>query len=209
MKNIGLAVEGHGDVDAIPVLVRSILANQSRFDISVAPAIRVGGTSAVLSGSRFPKQFRFLANDPANCGVIIALDADDECPLALRSKIIQRIASDVGTSRVPVAVVLFNREYEALFLSQADILAGTYASFHAGDEEMQAIANSESVRNCKGAVGRYLAELSYKEVRDQAKLTARLDVNLLGTRHRAGKRLVSAIQQVLVGKSDLDELVTC
>jgi len=62
---------------------------------------------------------------------------------------------------------------------------------------------AETARGAKRLVRNAIKEFTYKESRDQVKLCAGLDIGLLEARHRAGRRVKSAIGQILAGESDI------
>ena len=57
-------------------------------------------------------------------GVLVLLDADDDCPAALGPALLERARA--ARSDVPISVVLANREFEAWFIAAAESLAGTH-----------------------------------------------------------------------------------
>lgn len=199
--HLGVMVEGQGEIESVPVVVRNILYAQGRYDVSVSRPMRVGGVHNLLNGEPFVRQFNYVANAPDNCGVLIVSDCDDGCPLEYRRRILDRIKRDCAKIDRPVGLVLINREFESLFLSQADHLAATCDYFSPKDARTL-VDTAQQVRNAKGVVKESISDFSYKESRDQVKLAARLDTTLLH-RHRAGRRLGDAVFQVLRGASDL------
>ena len=195
--NIGVMVEGDGEVEAIPLLLRKILHHSQVFDVEVSRPIRVGGLDRILNGALFPKQLEYACSDPDALGLLITADCDDGCVLQKREMLVQRVLNIVGvTPRVPIDIVLFNREYESLFLSQADILeAGT--QFFRPDNAADLVTNWETYRDAKGRVKSSIQDFSYKESRDQGKLTAHLNIDDLSSRHRAGRKLMGAVETML------------
>ena len=197
--NIGLMVEGDGEVEALAVLVRNILHRDAIYDVHVGKPMRVGGIDRILNGQLFPKQLEYACSDPQTLGILLTSDCDDGCVLESRAKLLARVTEICGEQpRVPVCVVLFNREFESLFLSQADILRDTTPYFRPDSAE-QLVGTWETYRNAKGVVKAAIKEFSYKESRDQGKIAASLNIDQLGLRHRAGKRLLSAVESILYG----------
>ena len=100
-------------------------------------------------------------------GVLIVLDADDDCPPELASTILGR-ATRARSDRV-IKVVLARREYEAWFLAAADSIAGLRGL----PSDLTPPANAESIRNAKGWLTSSMPPgRAYKETRDQPALTS-------------------------------------
>ena len=80
-------------------------------------------------------------------GVLVLLDADDDCPAALGPALLERARA--ARSDVPISVVLANREFEAWFIAAAESLAGT----HGFPADLTAPADPEKIRGAKEWLG--------------------------------------------------------
>jgi hypothetical protein len=69
-----------------------------------------------------------LRVSPTAGGVLVLIDADDDCPAHLGPALLARARE--ARSDVPVSVVLANREFEAWFLAAAPSLAGNCGLGH-------------------------------------------------------------------------------
>jgi len=116
--------------------------------------------------------------------------------------LIRRIAADVAPGvfvhvvkplRVP-RLVLANREYEAWFLAAAGSIAG-----HRGlDDGVLPPDAPESIRDAKGWLTQRMAPgRSYREVRDQAALTARMDLQQARLRAPSFDKMWRAVENLL------------
>ncbi len=117
-------VEGHGEVQAVPVLLRrlrSILA--PHLPLKVNPPPRVRRDRFIRDSTEFARYVELAARkaQPAG-GVLILLDAEDDCPAILGPELLKRARS--VRSDVRLAVVLAQREFETWFLAAAESLAG-------------------------------------------------------------------------------------
>ncbi len=175
MSRISIAciVEGHGDVKAVPLLVRRIV---HEIDPSVTlaipePAIRVSRSSLVKIGE-LERAVTLAANkNAAPGGVLVLVDADDDCPAELGPKLLSR--AQAVRADAPVAVVLANHEYEAWFLASAIALRGKQGLL----ETLEPPADPESVRGAKEWLReRMSGSRTYRETVDQPALTRLLDV---------------------------------
>ena len=103
-------VEGPGDRDASPVLLRRILFERlARYDITVARPKKANGKQDLLR--RLENFLRYSVMTPSCQGIIVLLDSDDECPRDEAMELAGRARAFNLT--VPVAIVEAKRGYEA------------------------------------------------------------------------------------------------
>lgn len=178
-------VEGHGEVDALPVLLRRL--NEWRPGHSYAqalPPIRVHRDRFLNREDEFRKQLSLAA---AKCGeqgwILVVLDADDDCPATLATEVYQRAKQHIPHRRL--SVVLANREYEAWFIAAARSLDGC-RGFRCPDE---APADAETPRDAKGWLRQNMDGGSYSEVLDQPAFTAQFDLQLAFDNSRSFRKL--------------------
>jgi hypothetical protein len=106
-------------------------------------------------------------------GILVVLDADDDCPAHLGPDLLARARAMRADKRI--AVVLANREFEAWFLAAAPSLAG----LHGFPTEFARPAKPESPRDCKGLLTKARPKgQPYKETVDQALLAAIFDMKM-------------------------------
>jgi hypothetical protein len=109
----------------------------------------------------------------AKGGVLVLLDADDDCPAEHGPLLLGR-AKAARPDKL-VSVILANREFEAWFLAAAPSLAGQFG-FPA---QFRRPRNPETPRDCKGLLTRARPRgQPYKETVDQAPLTSVFDLKM-------------------------------
>lgn len=109
------------------------------------------------------------ADAGANGGILILLDADDECPVGLAEEILRRALTERGDLRI--RVVLAKTEYESWFLA-AGVLGNPPAA------EAEPPFDPEAIRNAKGKLSALLPDgRSYRPTIHQVRLTATLDLD--------------------------------
>ena len=168
---IATIVEGHGEVAAVPVLLRRIAA-EAGVRIATPRPIRLP-RGQMLVEKEFNHAVRLAAGQAGDEGaVIILLDANSDCPAKL-GPLLGRRASAVRPDR-PIRVVLAKVEYEAWFLAAAASLAG-----HRGIRtDFSPPADPERVRDAKGLLSAHMPHgVSYKPAKHQAALSAIFDLN--------------------------------
>ena len=114
-------VEGHGEVAAVPVLLRCLIDEAHSWEVDVGRPIRRSWSE--FSTENGVAHAVGLARTRPSCGGILLLfDSDDDCPAEWGSCVQGWANSASGT--IPCAVCMAHREYEAWFLAAADSLRG-------------------------------------------------------------------------------------
>ena len=131
--NLSCIVEGHGDVAAVPVLLRRI---QQQCDpaayLEIARPIRIARHKLVKPGE-LEKAVAFAANQVASPrAILVLIDADDDCPAELGPELLAR-AKRVRPD-VPIGIVLAKYEFEAWFLASLESLGGRRGLSCRGDK---------------------------------------------------------------------------
>jgi hypothetical protein len=110
---------------------------------------------------------------PGDGGILVLLDADDDCPAKCGIQLLHRARGARSDKRV--AVVLANREYEAWFLAAAPSLAGR----HRLSADFGRPPKPESPRDCKGLLTKARPKGDpYSETVDQQLLTSIFDIEM-------------------------------
>lgn len=186
MMRVASIVEGHGEVEALPVLLRALATSrQEAGKVSILRPIRVRRDRFLNREEEFHRQM-FLAARMCGVGgwVLVLLDADDDCPAQLAPKIAARaLPCAVGCD---VSVVLANREFEAWFIAAAESLDGARGfRMRAGDESVDA----EATRDAKGWLRKRMDRGTYSEILDQSRFAARMDFSQAIGRSRSFRKL--------------------
>lgn len=195
MITLASVVEGHGEVQALPVLVRR-LADRFRPGVAVdAPTpfrlprgkFRVVGEleRAVAVAAR-----KVIAGG----GVLILVDADDDCPVEFAAELRSRCEPAAGGG--PAAFVVAQREFEAWFLASLPSLSShpdvSPSARHAGD--------CESVRDAKGRLqGQMMPGVKYSETRHQPAFSALMDLDLAAG-CRSFRKLMVDVEHLLAAE---------
>lgn len=182
-------VEGQGEVDAVPVLLRRILAEVEIYDLEIARPFRVKRNRVVREGELERAIHQALRDRATASSLILILDADDDCPRELGPQLLARCRA---ATEVPVAVVLASREFEAWYLGAKESLRGTRGI------RADAIAPSapEEIRDAKGRLSANMENRRYLEVDDQAALASRVDLSLARERCPSFDKLVRDVQRL-------------
>jgi hypothetical protein len=184
--NIQPIVEGDGEVTAVPVLLRRLIAYSHAYPLGVGLPIRRPRTDMVREEG--VRKAVCLARSRPNCaGILIILDGDDDCPKDIGPQVQEWAQAEAAP--MPCYVVIPNREYEAWFLATVESLRGTRgirddATSHPDPESPRGAA--EELRR------RMTPNRRYTKTADQPALTAVFDMAEAHRRCRSFRRMVRA-----------------
>jgi hypothetical protein len=127
MTTLATIVEGHGEDQAVPVLLRRIVADlKTPHPIQVIRPLRTS-RSRLLKTGELERAVDFSSRRAGPHGaVLILLDADDDCAAELATSLLTR-ANGVRTDG-RIGVVLAKFEFEAWFIASIESLRGNGAS---------------------------------------------------------------------------------
>ena len=188
-------VEGHGEVAAVPVLLRRLRDEAGAYGVEVGRPIRQRRSQLVQEASL--KTAVRLARLQQGCDAILILfDADDDCPKTLAPMLDQWARA--AASPLPCAVVMATREYEAWYLAAVESLRGKCAI----REDAVYPGDPESRRGAKEALEELMGRgQSYHETTDQPALSAWFDMQAAYGRCRSFRRMVKAFGDLARGAS--------
>jgi hypothetical protein len=185
--NIQPIVEGHGDVQAVPVLLRRLLTEARVFNLGVGRPIR-RRTSELHTQTGVERAVRLALLQPECASILLLFDSEDFCPRELAARVLGWAQHAAGGQ--PCVVVLAYREYETWFLAAIESLRGKCGIRN----DASVLPDCESRRGAKEALEAYMSsDSSYHETTDQAKLTAALDLGLAYARSRSFRKMVKSV----------------
>lgn len=175
MRTVSLAciVEEYGEVQALPILIRRIVAE---LDPNVRvyipqPVARVSRSGFVQRGELEREIERATRKNGTSGAILVLLDADDDCPATLAPRLLQRARA--ARSDMPIAVVLAQREYEAWFIAAAASLRGLQGL----SDTLTPPANPEEITGAKEWLRKnMLRNRKYDPPLDQPELTRHFDL---------------------------------
>lgn len=172
-------VEGPGDVAAVPELLRRVLSERlDRHDIGVLKPKMGKGKGGLIK--RFENLIGYAELTEGCAGILVLLDADDDCPMELGIELASRARATAV--EIPTVVVSAKREYESWFL--------------ASDENFQ--GDAEEYSGAKRWLNRRVAAgLTYKETKDQVRFSATMDMDAAFEASRSFRRLCNAVDELV------------
>ena len=188
-------VEGDGDEEAAPGLLRRILDEEfGRPDILALKPINAKGKPRLLN--KVEKLVK-LAEQKSCHGILIIIDADEECPFLRAKCIVNRVLSI--HVQVPVAIVYARAEYETWFICSLSKSSGEgIREVLEIPDTINAPENVEAIRSAKGWLDRNMPQdKAYKEKPHQRQLTRYIDFKITYSRSRSFRRLYHAIEELV------------
>ena len=184
-------VEGHGEVAAVPVLLRRLCEKAGAYHVGIGRPIRRRRWELVQEEPL--RRAVCLARLRRECSAVLVLfDSDDDCPKELAPALEAWTRAASGST--PSAVVMAHREYEAWFLASLESLRGCRGIA----ADATSLPEPESPRGAKERLERCMvAGRSYSATADQPALTARFDMRRAYARCRSFRRLVAALGSLL------------
>jgi hypothetical protein len=171
---IATVVEGQGEVAAVPVLLRRMVAEIAPEVLVELPRPYRVSRGSLIAQHGLERVIAAIAEQGGpTAGGLVLLDADDDCPADLGPRLLARVHA--ARPDRPGSVVLANREFEAWFLAAAPSLRGQRGLA----PDLVLPANAELPRDCKGWLSqRRVDGRNYKPATDQAALTAVFDMQM-------------------------------
>ena len=173
MPTIATIVEGHGEVEAVPILLRRIAERLSPdLNVRIRPPIRVM-RDRVLKAGELERTVELAARQtqPDGC-ILILLDAENDCPAETAPEVLRRAQAARGDRAI--RVVLATSEYETWFLAAADSIAGRHGIYALTEPP----ADPESIAGAKEWLRQRMpAGRRYRETLHQPALTAIFDLD--------------------------------
>lgn len=183
-------VEGQGDEQAVPVLLRDLTVVAEAWNVEIAKPHR-RQRNQLLQQAHLQNAVQVAALTSGCGGILILFDADDDCPRECASQL-EAWARD-AVADLPCEVVMANREYEAWFLASVESLRGV------NGVRTDAVSHDEPERprDAKREMSARMEEGRYLPTVHQARLTAHLDFAAAYGRCRSFRRLVRAFGLLL------------
>ena len=173
MRRIATIVEGHGEVEAVPILLRRLAEHLSPdFNVEIPRPIRIGRYK-ILKAGELERVVGLAARRAGTDGcILILLDAEDDCPAELGPELLRRVRGE--RTDCDIRVVLAKTEYEAWFLAAGDSIAGRRGIA----EAVASPSEPESIRGAKEWLSAHMPSgQPYRPTLHQPALTAIFDLD--------------------------------
>lgn len=184
---IVIIVEGQGDEEALPVLARKLLHERNSYPVIATHRVK---RNKVVKPGELEKAVEFASLSPDCSGILVVLDADEDCPATTGPTLAARAIA--AATHKTVGLVLANTEFEAWAVAGIEGLRGRRGV------ELDAACNGDpdAIPSPKGALERMMNGRSYLETDDQAAFAQLLDHSLARTRSRSFRKFERELLRV-------------
>jgi len=172
-------VEGQGDAEGVPTLARRLVLAAGGF-ANFRPH-RVKRHKVVKPGE-LERVIEFAAMQEECDGILVVLDADDDCPVDLARDLLERAIT--VASHLPISVVIANREFEAWIIAGIEGTRGQRGI----PTDAECPSDPDAGASPKGYLDRLMVGRTYLETDDQAAFAERLNPSLARTRSRSFRK---------------------
>ena len=189
--NIQPIVEGHGEVGALPVLLRRLLDQASAWEVEINRPIR-RKRSELVNQLKLERTVQAARYAPDCDAILILFDSDKDCPAELGPRVHEWAPSVCG--ELPCEVVMPHKEYEAWFLAGMECLRGCRGIRN----DATAHPNPEVPRGAKAQLQAQMEkEESYLETTDQAAFSALFSMSAAYSGCRSFRKLTKSFGALL------------
>jgi len=163
-------VEGHGEVGAVPALIRRV--NQALpsplWSLTVEAPLRRSADR--LKAGELEKEVQLATKKLRGQlgGILVLLDCEDDCPATLGPQLLARART---VTHLPLGLALAYREFESWFMAVAETLI----------PGAQPFGQFEARRDAKGWLTQQMGQ-KYSEQVHQERFTAQMDLPLARAR---------------------------
>jgi hypothetical protein len=196
MPDIVPIVEGQSEVQSIGVLLRRLFHEHlCVYDINVAFPFRVKRNKVVRPGELEDSIQTAILKRANTAAVLVLLDADvdedDELPCVLAPNLLARART---VTRLPISVVLANREFEAWFLGAKESLRGERGV----RIDATNVVDPERIRGARERLTSNMEQgRRYVEVDDQPALAAKMDLDMARQNCPSFDKLVREVERLV------------
>jgi hypothetical protein len=201
---IAAIVEGHGECEAVPALIRRIAK-----DIDPALCIKMHVMRVPTSKLKKPGEVErsvelAVRRVSRRGGIFIIRDCDEDngCPAVEGPALLERAKS--ARPDIPIAVVLAKKEYEAWFIAAVDSLRGKRGL----PNDLEIVREPEEIRGAKEWLSnRMPSDFPYAETIHQVAFTSVFDMSTARQRSDSFDKCYREITKLVSHLRNMDILV--
>lgn len=182
VRHIGLVVEGAGDAEAVPLLLRRHLHEIGIFDDLLGSPVRCNGIGNATTPSGIEGFIAVAAARPGCQAIMVVLDGEGSPVNTVGPKLLTRCLKVAG--HLPIAICLADRSYE-------DWLYASCETLEIG------IDNYKPQTRGQGVIVEALKPAKYVKPTWQPRLTARMDIALARGRSESLNRALEKLETIV------------
>lgn len=179
--HVGLVVEGAGDRNALPVLLRAHLHVRGEYRDVLGKPVPFHGRGRAFVPNGVEGYVAVAGGRPGCVGVLVVLDGEGDCVAELGPHLLGRAEAALG---VPIRVALADADFEDWLYSSAETLGFDGLTFESGKRGAAAIKHA-------------LRPAAYTKPVWQPRLAARMDLDTARGRSPSFDRMLERFDELL------------
>lgn len=183
-------VEGHSEVESIPVLMRRLLNEWGKFQLEIEKPVRAK-RNQILREGELERRVALAVQRPNCSAIVLVLDADDDCPKVFAPAVLKRLGQAAYGKLV--SVVFPKSELESWFVGSIESLRGSRGiSSNACSPN-----NPESIRDAKGHLSKLMeGNRHYLEVDDQPSFAEQFNLDQALSKCRSFRKFYNDLRRI-------------
>ena len=191
--SVGVVVEGHGEREALPILLRRIAADFCpELDLRIEEPIRHSRGRLVKEEGLKRAVGLAVLKAGGEGFLVVLIDSDDDCPKELAPTLRGWIAE--ARADIDFTCVLARREFEAWLLAGIESLRGRRGI----PLDAEVSEDPEEDANPKAHLDRLMGSRDYSETLDQPAFAAVFDYEAAAAKSRSLRKLVLDFREQLL-----------
>ncbi len=187
-------IEGHGELSAIPNLIRRWTIECQRQYTEVSRPVRAPGRGGLVAVGGIERLVLLARKKPGCSRILAVVDAHEALPCVEGPQLLARAEECAGT--VPVAVVEAKCEYEAWIIASAETVRGVRGL----PENLECPGDPDGIDDARGWLsGQMPAGRVYRPTLDQAALTEHINFALARSRSPSFDKLIRSLEALVPG----------
>jgi hypothetical protein len=186
MKHIALVVEGPGDREAVPKLLRDHLASSAQFAVGVGYPLAAKGRDKLLAEEKLEAFVRQAGRVPGACGVLVVFDADGDAACKVGP---DALARATAATHLPVRICVAIQTFENWIAASAETV------FDVGIDAPPPV--DFEGKGAMGLIKKGLHPTKYVKPVYQARLTSRIDHSVARDRCPSLARLFRCVDELV------------
>src|SRR5690348_8424806 len=198
MVRLACIVEGHGDVESVPIIIRRI-ADAVRLDIplEIPRPIRIPRSKLIKEGELENAVELAVRQTRGDGGISVLIDADDDCAKDLGALLRNRCLH--VRPGLLLSVVLATKEIESWFIAAAESIRGCCGL----QQHLSAPPDVEEIRGAKEWLTQHMeADRVYSPTLDQPALASVFDIEL-AQRSKSFSKFRRDVERILLQSAQL------
>jgi hypothetical protein len=202
-NSIVAIVEGPGEMEALPLLLRRLMIERQSHQVVIQPPINAHGLGNLTIENGLERFLKLAQRRPSCKAILVLVDADVDCAKQIARELADRARNH--NPHIATAIVAAKYRYENWFLASTETLGGKRGL----KEKLPIIINPDTVPDAKRWITNHKAPgRTYKETLDQAPMSQLIDLGLVSQRSRSFRRLVHAVDELLNSISTVTPRIT-